>query len=57
MVYGVCLKCSHTRELREEWVKGESRWFGKCFSCGGPQVFRIVRQIEQPDGSVIEVTA
>jgi hypothetical protein len=57
MIYGVCAWCSHTQDLKREPFKGEKRVFQKCFSCGRKCYFRVVRQIEQPDGSVIEVTA
>jgi uncharacterized Zn finger protein len=57
MIYGVCDNCSHTQDLKREPFKGEKRVYQQCFSCGARRYFRVVRQIEQPDGSVIEVIA
>jgi coenzyme F420-reducing hydrogenase beta subunit len=57
MIYGVCTHCSHTQDLAivpddDVWI-----WGQHCFSCGCYRYFRVVRQVEQPDGSVIEVTS
>lgn len=57
MVYGVCERCAHTRDFTGMFGGNIGRWFDHCYSCGLERWFRIVRQIEQPDGSVIEVTA
>lgn len=56
IAYIVCTECSHTQyadNLRT------NKWFTyqKCNSCGKIVCFRIVRHVEQPDGSVIEVSA
>lgn len=56
MIYGVCKRCSHTQDLRVEPSKNRKLVYQRCFSCRSYEFFRVVRQIEQPDGSVIEVT-
>lgn len=55
MVYGICGRCSHTQDLWRAPYSYETYIYQRCFSCGSWQRFTIVRQIEQPDGSVIEV--
>lgn len=57
MVYGVCERCSHTVEIKPTGEIIRSWWYQHCASCGCNRAFRVVRQIEQPDGSVIEVRA
>lgn len=57
MVYGVCETCAHTQDLEHIIDKHSRRWYAPCHHCGGWRWFRVVRQIEQADGSVIEVRA
>jgi len=56
MTYLVCRTCSHTTEPSIEPAPTSVSVFQRCFSCGKRRWFRIVHQVEQPDGSVVEVT-
>jgi coenzyme F420-reducing hydrogenase beta subunit len=55
MVYGVCTKCSHTRDFTALEYTRYQHVYERCYSCGCERWFRVVRQIELPDGSVVEV--
>lgn len=57
MIYGVCLNCAHTKKFTFKVERKAEVVYSRCYSCGCVRLFRVVRQIEQPDGSVIEVSA
>jgi hypothetical protein len=56
VIYGVCTHCSHTQDVSNLDMVVHDRVWQHCFTCGAWRLFRVVRQIEQPDGSVIEVS-
>lgn len=53
MIYGVCSRCGHTKDGAPD----ARFWYSRCYSCGAPARFVVYKQLEQPDGSVIEVRA